>query len=173
MGTPYFPVLFNSWEGFQIGSGREGEGLSWPWAICEILAACPPPCSQGQVHPLSEASGKVAVGWGSWLSECWVCLRRVCLQCLSLHNNPVQVHTDITPIWKWNSGFETLGFHGSIRHQKNQGGHPYECYRHHFFFLFFMAAPIAYGRSWAKDWIQATAVRFLTHCTTAGTPLFS
>ena len=137
MGTPYFPVLFNSSEGFQIGSGREGEGLSWPWAICEILAACPPPCSQGQVHPLSEASGKVAVGWDSWLSECWVCLRCVCLQCLSLHNNPVQVHTDITPIWKWNSGFETLGFHGSTRHQKNQGGHPYKCYRHHLFFPFF------------------------------------
>ena len=39
-----------------------------------------------------------------------------------------------------------------------------------------MAAPVAYGSSWARDWThttavtRATAVGFLSHCTTMGTP---
>ena len=61
-----------------------------------------------------------------------------------------------------------------------QGGYLASSYLPHFtdfFFFFLIAGPIEYGSSWARDWIQATAVATpdpLTHAAGPGikpTPL--
>ena len=49
-----------------------------------------------------------------------------------------------------------------------QSNSPYNIvsYRMPWYIYFFMALPTAYGNSWARDWIQATAVTYTTSATT-------